>query len=174
MVRWARAGERIVTLDGVERTLTTGDGVLADADDVAVGIAGVMGGASTEISDSTSSVLLEMAWWHPMTIAKSSKRLNLRSEASARFERGCDPEIGELAALRFAELLAPAGVTLATGSVDVDGDRPGPRHGAGAHRSGQRHPRHRARPRRRSPDCLRPIGFDVAPVGVRRRLRAAA
>jgi phenylalanyl-tRNA synthetase beta chain len=163
-VRWARPGEQIVTLDGLERTLAEGDGVLADADDVAVGIAGVMGGASTEISETTTSALLEVAWWHPMTIARSSKRLNLRSEASARFERGCDPDIGELAALRLAELLAPAGVTLATGAIDVDGDRPARdrvvvrtervnrmlgTEVTAAHITG----------------LLRPIGFEVAPAG---------
>jgi len=125
-VRWAGPGERIVTLDGVERALTAEDGVIADRSGAAVGIAGVMGGASTEISDVTRSVLLEMAWWDPMTIARTSKRLNLRSEASARFERGADPDIVELAALRFAELLAPSGATLAGGEVDVLGNRPAP------------------------------------------------
>ena len=123
-VRWARDGERIVTLDGVERTLGPEDGVIADASDEAIGIAGVMGGASTEISERTTSVLLEMAWWDPMTIARSSRRLGLRSEASMRFERGADPEAVERAARRFADLLGPSGATLAPGSVDVTGDRP--------------------------------------------------
>lgn len=123
-VRWARDGETIETLDGVERTLTSADGVIADGSDVAVGIAGVMGGASTEISPATRSVLLELAWWHPMTIARTSKRLNLRSEASARFERGTDPEVVDLAARRFAELLAPTGIRLASGSLDEHGDGP--------------------------------------------------
>jgi phenylalanyl-tRNA synthetase beta chain len=123
-VRWARDGETIRTLDDVERTLTSGDGVIADAADEAIGIAGVMGGASTEISASTRSVLLEMAWWDPMSIARSSARLGLRSEASMRFERGADPEVVELAALRFAELLAPAGARLADGTVDARGNLP--------------------------------------------------
>jgi len=104
--------------------LNTIDGVIADRDDVAVGIAGVMGGESTEISDTTTSVLVEMAWWDPMTIARSSARLGLRSEASMRFERGADPEIAELAALRFAELLGQSGATLAGGTVDVRGNVP--------------------------------------------------
>jgi phenylalanyl-tRNA synthetase beta chain len=125
-VRWAEPGEQIVTLDGIERTLTAEDGVIADGSGTAIGIAGVMGGASTEISDGTRSVLLEMAWWDPMTIARTSKRLNLRSEASARFERGTDPDVVELAALRFAELLAPSGSSLAGGAVDELGNRPGP------------------------------------------------
>ncbi|MEZ5145030.1 MAG: phenylalanine--tRNA ligase subunit beta [Acidimicrobiales bacterium] len=123
-VRWARDGERIVTLDEVERELGPGDGVIANGADVAIGIAGVMGGASTEIDADTRSVLLEMAWWDPMTIARSSKRLGLRSEASARFERGTDPDLVTLAARRFAELLAPAGVTMMAGSVDEEGDLP--------------------------------------------------
>src|SRR5262249_15910520 len=86
-VRWARDGEAIRTPDDVDRVLNHGDGVICDRDDVPVGIAGVMGGASTEISDHTTAVLLEMAWWDPMSIARTSGRLGLRSEASMRFER---------------------------------------------------------------------------------------
>jgi phenylalanyl-tRNA synthetase beta chain len=123
-VRWARDRETIRTLDDVERTLTSGDGVITNAHDEAIGIAGVMGGASTEISADTNAVLLEMAWWDPMSIARSSARLGLRSEASMRFERGADPEVVELAARRFAQLLAPAGATLAAGTVDVRGNVP--------------------------------------------------
>ena len=124
-VRWAREGERIRTLDEVERELRGGrDGVIADAHDVPVGIAGVMGGASTEISEGTTSVLLECAWWTPMAVAVSSKHLGLRSEASARFERGTDPDVVDLAAQRLAELLAPSGARLVAGSVTVDGELP--------------------------------------------------
>ena len=126
-VRWARDAETITTLDGVERTLTADrDGVICDSSDTAIGIAGVMGGASTEISPSTTTVLLECAWWQPMAIARSSKFLGLRSEASARFERGTDPAIVDLAARRLAELLAPSGARLVSGSVTVDGDLPAP------------------------------------------------
>lgn len=123
-VRMASEGERIVTLDGVERTLTAADGVIADGEDTAIGIAGVMGGESTEISDATTAVLLELAWWDPMTIARSSRRLGLRSEASMRFERGTDPEIQELAARRFAELLLADGGTLAPEVIVEEGDLP--------------------------------------------------
>lgn len=123
-VRWARDGERITTLDGVERILCGGDGVIADGDDAPVGIAGVMGGASTEITDQTTTVLLEMAWWDPMTVARSSRRLGLRSEASMRFERGADPEAVELAARRFATLLESSGATLAPGAHDARGVLP--------------------------------------------------
>ncbi|CAB4626798.1 MAG: phenylalanine--tRNA ligase subunit beta [Actinobacteria bacterium] len=124
-VRWAREGETITTLDGIERSLTSGrDGVITDATDAPVGIAGVMGGASTEISETTTTVLLECAWWQPMAIARSSKFMGLRSEASARFERGVDPAIADLAARRLAELLAPSGARLVQGSVTVHGDLP--------------------------------------------------
>ena len=124
-VRWARDGETITTLDGIERSLTGGrDGVITDATDVPVGIAGVMGGASTEISETTTSVLLECAWWQPMAIARSSKFMGLRSEASARFERGVDPQIVDLTARRLVELLAPSGARLVQGSVTVHGDLP--------------------------------------------------
>ena len=123
-VRRAADGETVETLDGVVRTLSATDGVIADAEDVAVGIAGIMGGASTEIGDATVSVALEMAWWDPQVISTSSRRLGLRSEASARFERGADPEAADLAMRRFAELLSEAGATLAPGTVDVRGEVP--------------------------------------------------
>lgn len=124
-VRWAREGETITTLDGIERTLTGGrDGVIADLGDAPVGIAGVMGGAATEISSTTASVLVECAWWQPMAIARSSKFMGLRSEASARFERGTDPEIGALAVRRLAELLAPSGARLVSGSITAEGTLP--------------------------------------------------
>ncbi|MDH4144129.1 MAG: phenylalanine--tRNA ligase subunit beta, partial [Acidimicrobiia bacterium] len=124
-VRWARPGETLVTLDDQRRTLLDSDGVIADGQDVPVSLAGVMGGASTEISDSTRDVLLEMAWWRPMAIARTARRLNLRSEASTRFERGTDPGIIEVAMARFAELLGDAG-SLAPGTIDVPGDLPAP------------------------------------------------
>ena len=123
-VRRAVDGETIETLDGVDRTLGSTDGVIADGDNQAIGIAGIMGGASTEVSESTTSVALEMAWWDPQSISTSSRRLGLRSEASARFERGADPEVADLAMRRFAELLVGAGATLAPGVVDVRGSVP--------------------------------------------------
>ena len=123
-VRRAVDGETIVTLDGVERTLIATDGVVADAEDTVIGIAGVMGGVSTEIHDGTTSVALEMAWWDPMSIATSARRLGLRSEASARFEKGADPEVADLAMRRFAELLGETGAILAPGMVDERGQTP--------------------------------------------------
>ena len=123
-VRRAVDGETIETLDGVTRTLTSADGVVADSDHHVVGVAGVMGGASTEIGGDTTSVALEMAWWDPASIAASVRRLGLRSEASARFEKGADPEVADLAMRRFAELLADTGATLAPGMVDARGNTP--------------------------------------------------
>lgn len=120
-VRWARPGEVIETLDGVERVLAVGDGVITDATDTPIGIAGVMGGASTEIGSTTTTVVVEFAWWDPMTIARSSRALSLRSEASSRFERGCDPDIAGLAARRFAELASSVGASLAPGMVTAAG-----------------------------------------------------
>ncbi len=123
--RWAGDGEEIVTLDGVSRVLESTDGVIVDREDTPIGIAGVMGGASTEISESTRAVLLEMAWWNPMAIARTSTRLGLRSEASIRFERGADPEIASLAAARFCELVAAVGARIRPGEVDERGELPG-------------------------------------------------
>lgn len=107
-VRWAEVGERIVTLDGTERELSlegVPDGVIEDGSGVAVGIAAIMGGATCEVGDDTTSVLLEIAHWKPMAIARSSKRLGLRSEASARFERNSDAEAIPAAITRFVELV---------------------------------------------------------------------
>jgi phenylalanyl-tRNA synthetase beta chain len=125
-VRRARPGETLVTLDDVERRFTEDDLLICNGDDEAIGVAGIMGGASTEISDATRDVLLEMAWFQPMAIASSSRRLGLRSEASARFEKGQDPWIIELAAARYVELLGTAAGTLAPEPIDVRGELPEP------------------------------------------------
>ena len=125
-VRRARDGERLVTLDDIERTVTADDTLITDGDDVPIGIAGVMGGATTEISESTRSVLLEMAWWPSLMIARTSKRLRLRSEASMRYERGLDPFGIDRALDRFCELAVAAGATVAPGTIDERGDLPDP------------------------------------------------
>ncbi len=125
-VRRARDGERLVTLDDVERSVTADDTLITDGDDVPIGIAGVMGGATTEISASTRSVLLEMAWWPSLMIARTSKRLRLRSEASMRYERGLDPFGIDRAVDRFCELATAAGATVAPGTIDERGDLPDP------------------------------------------------
>src|SRR5580698_6161751 len=119
VVRRAKPGEKIRTLDGAERTLTKEMCVVADAAR-AVGVGGVMGGAETEISFSTRNVLIECAWFDPISIRRTSKALGLRSEASYRFERGADPEMAELASRRAAELIQQvAGGDLLQGVVDV-------------------------------------------------------
>jgi phenylalanyl-tRNA synthetase beta chain len=117
-VRRAHPGETLRTLDDVERRLGDGDDCLiCDATDAPVGIAGIMGGASSEISDATTTVLLEAAFFTPMAIARTSKRIGLRTEASARFERGVDPAGIDLAVARFCELLGTG--TVASDSVDA-------------------------------------------------------
>jgi phenylalanyl-tRNA synthetase beta chain len=123
-VRVARDGETITTLDDVDRTLTPADLLICDGNDAPVGIAGIMGGADTEISDATTDVVVEMAWFERMPIAKSGRRLGLRSEASARFERGVDPYGCDLAQDRFVELLGGAVTEVTDGLVDERGGLP--------------------------------------------------
>ncbi len=124
-VRRATPGEALVTLDGLERTLGVDDLLICDGHDVPIGIAGVMGGAACEISEATSDVVVEMAWFQPTAVSRTSRRLGLRTEASARFEKGCDPEVIDLAADRFCALAAEiCGATVAPGSVDERGQLP--------------------------------------------------
>jgi len=104
IVRRAKAGEVLKTLDGQERTLHVEDLVIADASG-AIGLAGVMGGASTEVSTQTSSVLIEAANFDGVSIARSARRHKLPSEASKRFERGVDPKVAEFAGARAIALL---------------------------------------------------------------------
>jgi phenylalanyl-tRNA synthetase beta chain len=119
IVRRARTGEKIRTLDDVERTVSPEVCVIADAAR-AVGIGGIMGGAQTEIGFATRNVLLEAAWFDPISIRRSSKALGLRTEASTRFERGDDPEMAELASRRCAALIRElAGGEVLAGVVDV-------------------------------------------------------
>jgi phenylalanyl-tRNA synthetase beta chain len=108
VVRRARAGERLTTLDGTERVLDPEDMVIAD-DSGVISLAAIMGGATTEVSESTTDVLFEAAHWDPMTIARSSRRHRLSSEASRRFERGVDPAVGPVAVERAVELLTKYG-----------------------------------------------------------------
>ena len=126
-VRRASNGESITTLDGQERMLQPNDGLIVNEADEPIGIAGVMGGASTEISDTTDSVLVELACWEPRSIARTSQRLGLRSEASARFERGTDWQINVTAVQRFCHLLnevTPGGIEIVGEVLDVAGTTP--------------------------------------------------
>ena len=119
VIRRAQAGEKLRTLDGVERALRPDMCVIADARR-AVGIGGVMGGADSEITSATRNILLECAWFDPISIRRTSKALNLRTEASTRFERRADPEMAELASRRCAELIQQlGGGEVAAGVVDL-------------------------------------------------------
>ena len=110
VVRRARAGERHTTLDDVERTLDPEDLLITDdAAERVLGIAGVMGGADTEITDETVNVLIEAAHFDPVSIARSARRHKLASEASKRFERGADPELPPVAAQNVVDLLVEYG-----------------------------------------------------------------
>jgi len=137
IVRRARPGETVETLDGVRRTTgeqgrslgdTGEDCLICDAEGTPVGIGGIMGGASSEIAHTTTEVLLEAAYFTPMAIARTSKRLGLRTEASARFERGVDPWVIEPSVRRFCQLLGESvpGLTVADGMLDVRAEVPGP------------------------------------------------
>jgi phenylalanyl-tRNA synthetase beta chain len=121
VVRKAKRGEKLVTLDGVERELEPTDVVVADAER-AVSLAGIMGGLDTAVSEKTTNVLLEAAWWDPVAIRRTSRRLRMHTDASHRFERGSDPEaIPEALDLAARLLLAAAGGTLAPGRIDARG-----------------------------------------------------
>ncbi|MDQ1563209.1 MAG: phenylalanyl-tRNA synthetase beta chain, partial [Actinomycetota bacterium] len=113
VVRRAAAGEKLVTLDNQTRVLNTEDLVIAD-DSGPIGLAGVMGGASTEITSATTTVLVEAGNFDPISIARTARRHKLPSEASKRYERGVDPRVTEPASARVVQLL----VELAGGTVD--------------------------------------------------------
>ena len=108
VVRRARDGETLKTLDGVERKLTSEDLVVADGKKP-VGLAGTMGGFDTMITEKTRNILIESAWWDPVTVRKMSKRHGLHTDASHRFERGADYESTILSSNRVAELILQSG-----------------------------------------------------------------
>ena len=147
--RRARDGEVVLTLDDVERRMIGDDLLIVDRDDNPIGIAGVMGGATTEIADTTTDLLVEMAWFQPIATSKTARRLALRTEASARFEKGCDPDGIERAIGRFAELLGVAGEATA----DVRGELP-----------------HRRPVRLRTERVNRLLGTKLTPADVRAEL----
>ena len=119
VVRRARDGETLKTLDGIERKLTSEDLVVADARKP-VGLAGTMGGFDTMITEKTRNILIESAWWDPVSVRKMSRRHGLHTDASHRFERGADYESTVLSCDRVAELiLQSGGGELVGGLVDV-------------------------------------------------------
>jgi len=124
-VRRARAGERLTTLDGTDRALSTEDLVVTD-DSGIIGLGGVMGGETTEMSGTTTRVLIEAAHWDATSMFRTGKRHKLTSEAGKRNERGVDPTICEVAADRVAELLAEHGGGTIEPGVTVVGTPPTP------------------------------------------------
>jgi phenylalanyl-tRNA synthetase beta chain len=125
VVRRARAGETLRTLDGVDRRLDPADLLIADADR-AVALAAIMGGEETEIGDTTSEVLLEAANFEPTGIFRSSERLRLRTEGSNRWEKGVDPHLAGQAATLATQLLVETTGARWVGHSDVHGALPDP------------------------------------------------
>jgi phenylalanyl-tRNA synthetase beta chain len=120
VARRAAAGEKLVTLDDVVRTLDPDDMVVTD-DSGPIALAGVMGGASTEIGVDTTEVVLEAAQWDPASVARTVRRHRLPSEAARRFERGVDPEIAGVALARCVQLLVAHGGATAVAGFTVVG-----------------------------------------------------
>jgi phenylalanyl-tRNA synthetase beta chain len=119
VVRKARAGETLKTLDGVERKLTTDDLVVSDGAKP-VGLAGVMGGFDTMITDKTRNIVIESAWWDPLTVRKMARRHGLHTDASHRFERGADFESTVVSCdLVAAMILSSGGGELVGGVIDA-------------------------------------------------------
>jgi phenylalanyl-tRNA synthetase beta chain len=118
VVRRARKGEKLITLDGIERTLDADDLVVAD-EKKAVGLAGVMGGLDTAISASTKNILVEAAWFDPATVRRSSRRHGIHTDASHRFERGADFNAAPVANALVSRIILEAGGHIEGGLVDV-------------------------------------------------------
>jgi phenylalanyl-tRNA synthetase beta chain len=125
VARRAREGEKVRTLDGVERTLSAEDLVIADGERV-VGLAGIMGGEETEVSPLTTNVLLEAANFEPVGILRSSERHSLRTEGSTRWEKGVDPYVAGPAATYATQLIVELSGARWTGAEDVKGELPKP------------------------------------------------
>ncbi len=127
IVRAATDGERITTLDGVERTLDSEMVLITDQEKPAGGIAGVMGGQVSEVSDATTRVLLEVATWNGPNILRTSNALGLRSEASTRFEKQLHPELAIRAQRVASRLICElAGAQLVPDTIDVATEAPVP------------------------------------------------
>jgi phenylalanyl-tRNA synthetase beta chain len=123
-IRLANDGELLTTLDGDTRTFTAEDLFICDANDTPIGVGGIMGGLDSEISDATTTVALEIAWFSLVGIGQTVTRTGLRSEASSRFERGVDPYGMPNAVLRFAELLSETcpDLVVHAGGADAQSD----------------------------------------------------
>jgi len=126
-IRAAAAGEKLTTLDGVERELDAGAVLVCDREGPSA-IAGIMGGRRSEVSEATTRVLLEVATWNGVNILRTSRRLGLRSEASARFEKQLHPALTMRAQHLASRLLVElAGARLVPGTIDVSAGEPEPR-----------------------------------------------
>jgi phenylalanyl-tRNA synthetase beta chain len=159
VVRRARPGERLTTLDGHDCLLTSGDLVIADAS-TPVAIAGIMGGEESEVRPETTSLLLEAANFDALTVLRTSRRLRLRTESSTRWEKGVDPHAAEQAAIFATQLFAELAGARYVGHTDVNAGLP-------------ERPRVRLQPeladrlvgltfpRQEQERTLRSIGFDV-------------
>ncbi len=152
IVRRARSGEKLKTLDGIERVLDSEDLVIAD-EKKAIGLAGVMGGWDTMITAETKNILVEAAWFDPATVRRSSKRHGLHTDASHRFERGADFNAPPVASALVCQLILEAGGHVDGEMVDVavpaaacahctaPGHRAQPSRGAAHPRCNRRRPR---------------------------------
>jgi phenylalanyl-tRNA synthetase beta chain len=118
VVRRARKGEKLKTLDGVERTLDPEDLIVAD-EAKPLGLAGVMGGWDTMITSSTTNVLVEAAWFEPMVVRRTARRHGLHTDASHRFERGADFNAGPVASALVSKILLASGGSIEGDLVDV-------------------------------------------------------
>ena len=123
VVRWSREGETVETLDGQTRTLPARVGVIAGKGaEPALALAGIMGGASSEIQEDTRTVALEAAWWDPLATRRSARALGMHTEASHRFERGADVAAGRPALARLAHLALKIGAgSVRPGVIEVRG-----------------------------------------------------
>ncbi|HJU91180.1 MAG TPA: phenylalanine--tRNA ligase subunit beta [Gemmatimonadaceae bacterium] len=172
VVRRARADERVTTLDGVDRKLETWMTVIADGER-ATAIAGVMGGAASEVSETTGNILLEVAHFDPSAVRRTRRALGLSTDASYRFERGTDPELPPIALARAVQLIvAVAGGSIAGAPIDLY-PMPRPRRELGV-----RHERaSRLLGERVTPDEIRKlltsVGFDIRHSDSPDRLRVA-
>jgi phenylalanyl-tRNA synthetase beta chain len=165
VIRTAREGERMTTLDGVERIFDAETVLVCDRDGPS-GVAGIMGGARSEVSERTTRVLLEVATWNGVNILRTSALLGLRSDASTRFEKQLHPELALRAPRGASKLLADLGADLVRGTIDVAAEPPAPHvialRGArldsllGAHVE-----------RTEAEGHLEALGFEVAPEGER-------
>jgi phenylalanyl-tRNA synthetase beta chain len=167
VVRRAKAGEKMRTLDGVERSLDPDICVIADAER-AVAIGGVMGGQDSEINDKTTRIVLESAYFHPPSIRRTSKKLGLKTEASTRFERGGDVNAPPLGIARTLELMHELGCGTPAGSLlDV---YPAPRQPLVLQLRADRIGRLLGQqvPAEDVARILQPLGFTVVPDGARR------